>query len=113
MEIVINGPDAQRLGAEACKSLFGEDADKGPVRLSPPILEQIKNDWPAGPKDVLDIGLEPPPGAPINGFKITLHRVAIIVGGRRIGYGLRLSDLSLMGLRAYERAWATYRASQR
>jgi len=39
----------------AGKSLFGEDTSKGPVRLSPPVLEQIKHDWPAGPKDVLEI----------------------------------------------------------
>lgn len=113
MDITISGSDALQRAAECCRSIFGEKTDGGPARLSIPVLEQIKADWPSHPDDLITVGLEPPPGAPINGFKIRMHRLQVVCGGRLIGHALRMDAANLGYLRAYERAWATFRASTR
>jgi hypothetical protein len=106
MDVHVNGPGSEK----AVGAIFGEDHTVGPIRQAPPILAQFLADWPGHPDDVLEIGLEPPPNAPVGGFKLRLHRCTIVGGGRFMGYALRMDNLSLSTLAAYERSWANHRA---
>lgn len=102
MDIYTTDPNA--VGA-----IFGEDYTKGPLRAAPPILAQFLKDWPVHPNDVLTIGLEPPPEYPLDGFKLTLHRVTVVLNGEFGGYALRMDDVSVSTLQAYDMAWRNYR----
>jgi hypothetical protein len=113
MDIHIFGEGAAERAEVCCRSIFGEDYSRGYARPSPPVLEQIKNDWPTHADDVISVALEAPPGAPINAFKIEkMHRCSVVAGGKLIGYALRMSDQDIRTLDGYTNAWATWRKAQ-
>jgi hypothetical protein len=89
--------------------IFGEDYKQGPVRLAPPLLGQFIEDWPVHPNDVLTISADAPPRCPVTGFQISFHRVTIVLNGKFEGYALRMGDISLSTLAAYEAAWQNHR----
>lgn len=105
MDIHVNGP-----GAPSCVgAIFTEDYKLGPQRPAPEILLQILRDWPTHPDDVLDVALEAPPRCPVTSFALRFHRCQIIAGGKFIGHALRMTDLDLSTLGAYELAWKNHR----
>lgn len=110
MDVAIWGEDCERVAERACRMIFSEDYKRGPVRECPPVLAQIRDDWPAHKDDVVSIGLQMPPRSPLNGLKLNaVHLVTVLAGGKKVGVALRMSDADITTLDAYTAAWATHR----
>lgn len=90
-------------------AVFGEDVAQGPQRKAPQILAQFLADWPGHKDDVITVGLEAPPRAAVEGFKVAFHRCQILFDGKLVGHALRMSGIDLSTLAAYEASWFLHR----
>lgn len=116
MDIHIDGADALKRAETACRSIFGPDVSHGPMRPSVKELETVKNDfaqWKG--REFVHVMLNLPPTLSreqlggLGAVEIPMHRVQIICGGRLIGHALRMDDLALQSLAAWEAAWQAHR----
>lgn len=106
MDIHINGLTARLSATGAVGMIFGDDIAAGPRRPTPEWLQPYVSSIGLYPAF---IEIRPPealPGEPVNlpvTWRLFTHRVNLIADGRKIGEALRMDDVSLGVLEAFER----------
>jgi len=116
MEITLLGTtirDAER----ACRMVFGEDANQGPLIAAPDALLAFKDAWPGHKDEVLTLSLELPMDFDIEHFMakdnrkavvLRCHRLTILHQGKAVGFALRTDALGINALELHRDTWAQY-----
>lgn len=114
----------EHLAERACRMVFGDDADQGPVLPAPEPLLRLKEDWPAGRSDeAIDVALELPPTqfdlerergkGEVLGVQLRVCRLTVLREGRKVGYAIRTNAAGLEACRLYDKAWTDFRRRMR
>lgn len=106
MDIHLTGPFAQRTAEQANGQIFGDDIAAGPRRPTPEWLKPYVDSIGFYPAFIEIRPPEAPPGEPVNlpvTWRLFTHRVNLIADGRKVGEALRMDDVSLGVLEAFER----------
>lgn len=120
MTVTVNG--LERLAHDACRMVFGEDAEAGPQRPAPEPLLKLLADWPAASDAVIRVGLELPINFDIShemskdnvkSVVLVLHRVTVLHGGKKIGYALRTDGPGLSAIDFWATSWGRWKAQLR
>jgi hypothetical protein len=115
MEVTING--TRQLAEHACRMVFGEDANAGPVRPAPKPLLDFLAAWPGHADDVLEVALHLPWDFDIgrgmakdNVKAVTLRvcRMSILCQGKLVGHALRTNNAGIDAIALYDDAKRAY-----
>ena len=115
MDIHTNGLGARRAADRAVNKIFGDNIVEGPQRNIPEWLVPYVHMVGFEPAF---IEIRPPEAAPgdspnvVNldvAWRLFIHRVNLIADGRKVGEALRMDDVSLGVLAAFERQMARSR----
>ena len=106
MDIHTNGLGARRAADRAVNKIFGDNIVEGPQRNIPEWLVPYVHVVGFEPAFIEIRPPEAPPGEPVNlpvAWRLFIHRVNLIADGRKVGEALRMDDVSLGVLAAFER----------
>ena len=109
MDIHTNGLGARRAADRAVNKIFGDNITEGPQRNIPEWLVPYVHMVGFEPAFIEIRPPEAPPGEPVNldvAWRLFIHRVNLIADGRKVGEALRMDDVSLGVLAAFERQMA-------
>lgn len=112
MDIHTNGLGARRAADRAVNKIFGDNIAEGPQRNIPEWLVPYVHMVGFEPAFIEIRPPEAPPGEPVNlpvMWRLFTHRVNLIADGRKVGEALRMDDVSLGVLAAFERQMARSR----
>lgn len=116
MTVTVNG--TTQLAERACRMIFGENADLGPVRPAPAVLLAVKDDWPGRADEPLRIALDMPLRFDIErdmgrheakAVVLTVNRITVLCQGRKVGYAIRTDQAGLNALDLYDATWRAFR----
>lgn len=103
----------------ACRMVFGEDADAGPLVASPKPLLDLLAQWPGHADEVLTVALHLPrimfrpevssSERTRSAVELRLCKLDVLHEGRKIGEALRTDALGINAIELYERALASMR----
>lgn len=109
MDIHTNGLGARRAADRAVNKIFGDNITEGPQRNIPEWLAPYVHMVGFEPAFIEIRPPEAPPGEPVNlpvAWRLFTHRVNLTADGRKVGEALRMDDVSLGVLAAFERQMA-------
>lgn len=107
---------------EALVSIFGEDADKGPVRRAPKYMLDLIKHWPGRTDEACDIALNLPPelfdieratlAQTTSALVVTCCLVTVIHEGKAIGRALRTNAFGLNAIAMWEEKWIAHQVAK-
>lgn len=117
-EMTVSVHGTQQLAEKACRMVFGENADAGPVRATPAPLLKALAEWPKDKADqAIDVALELPVDFDIEhdmghdrrkAVVIRANRITVLRNGRKVGYALRTNEAGLNGIRLWDELWTAF-----
>jgi hypothetical protein len=108
----------QQLAERACRMVFGEDTDAGPVMATPAPLLKVLADWPKEKSDqAMDVALELPVDFDIEhemgkgeqkAVVLRANRITVLRDGKKVGYALRTNEAGLNAIRLWGELWTAF-----
>lgn len=105
------------LAENACRWVFGDDANQGPLRAAPAPLLSLLGDWPAASDAILRVGLQLPIAFDIEhdmardnvkSAVLVVNRVLVLHEGAKVGYALRTNQAGLNAIDLWTAEWARF-----
>lgn len=119
MTVTILGP--RSVAEAACISIFGEDAQAGPVRRAPATLLQLRENWPGRTDEACDLALNLPidfdishdmPADTTKAVVVRMCLVTVIHDGKPIGRALRTNELGFNAISFWEEQWIAHQVAK-
>lgn len=122
MDMTVNVIGTNHLAERACRMVFGEDADLGPVRPAPEPLRAMLADWPGRTDQAHQVALELPITFDIGkdmgknqakAVVLVVCRVTVLHQGRKVGYAIRTDQAGLNAIALWETSWEQFKSRLR